>query len=213
MKRFMSILIATIMILTMFTVPTYAEDLYEGDFYININGGSEKVVISWDEFYGAELYRVSIDTDYDYYCIDEIITGTSYNWVPDASVSPNVVFDITVYAYNSNGELIAQSNVVQTYIVVMMCDNFGVYGDVDNDQMITVMDATMVQRYLARAQDLNVMQKQMGDVDSDGKLSALDSTYIQQTCSYIYDSRNRAGYSAMVGWVEYEVHFDKWWET
>lgn len=213
MKKIISILIATIMMVAMFTVPTYAQDLYEGDFSINIKDGSEKIVISWDEFYGAEYYTVSIQTPNEYNCISENTTETSFNWNPDYFITPEDVFEITVYACDNSGTVIAQSNVVELYIVIMMCDNIGMYGDLDNDQMVTVMDATIVQKHLAKAYPFDVMQKQMADVDSDGTVTALDPTFIQQACSHIYDSRNRTGYTTMIGWIEYEVHYDRWWET
>ena len=168
MKKIISILIATIMMVAMFTVPTYAQDLYEGDFSINIKDGSEKIVISWDEFYGAEYYTVSIQTPNEYNCISENTTETSFNWNPDYFITPEDVFEITVYACDNSGTVIAQSNVVELYIVIMRCDNIAMYGDLDNDQMVTVMDATIVQKHLAKAYPFDVMQKQMADVDSDG---------------------------------------------
>ena len=212
MKKLMSILIALVITLTVFTVPAYAEDLYEGDFYIDVRGGSEKIAISWDEFYGADYYEVSIKAPDEYYNINEITTQTSFDWNPDYFISPEDMFEITVFACDNSGSVIAMSNMVQIYIVVYMCDDFGVYGDVDYDQMVSVLDATVVQRYLANTDSFNVMQKKLGDVDYDGKITVLDATYIQQSCSNIYNSSNLAGQPTMIGWVEYDVHFDRWWE-
>lgn len=213
MKKLTSIIITLIMILSVFTVSAYSQDLYDGDFYVNVIGGSEKVVIDWDDFYTADCYKVSINTEIEYHCAEGVVTESCFNWVPDYSVTPNEVFDITVYAYDNSGALIAQSNVVQLYIVTYMCDYFGYYGNVDGDDMPTVIDATVVQNYLARDKYFNAMEEQMADVDSDGKITVMDATFIQQFCAQIYNSSNRTGQYAMIGWAEYEVHFDNWWEA
>ncbi len=213
MKKLISILIAVIMVISVCTVSAFAEDVYEGDFYIEVTGGSRKVTIDWDEFYGASMYRVSIDTEVEFFCVDEIVKDTSYNWVPDASVTPDTVFDITVYAYDDNGALLAQSNVVQATVVVYLCDYMGYYGDVDGDENVTVMDATLIQRYLAQAHDFDLMKQQMADVDADGTVSVMDSTYVQQFVASIYKDENRTNQWTMIGWAEYNVNFDKWWEA
>ncbi len=213
MKKLISILIAVIMMLSVCTVSAFAQDSYEGDFYIDINGGNSKVIISWDEFFGADMYRVSIDTDIEWYCVDEIVKDTSYNWVPDSGVTPNNIFDITVYAYDDNGVLIAQSNVVQATVAIYFCDYMGYYGDVDKDECVSVVDATLIQKYLAKAHSFDLMKQQMADVDADGKISAMDSTYIQQFMAAIYKDENRTNQWTMIGWAEYDVQFDKWWEA
>lgn len=53
-------------------------------------------------------------------------------------------------------------------------------GDVDNDEKITIMDATMIQRYLADLTDLTDEQKLSADVDKDTYVTIIDATVIQR---------------------------------
>lgn len=211
MKKLVSILLAVVLVLSVCTVSAFAEVVSVGDFELDIKGGSNKVTIDWEDFDGASTYRVSINTDVEWYCVDELVNKSHFDWHVDSSVTPEFVFDITVYAYNSDGELLAKSDVVQLYLMMYMCDYIGVYGDVDEDEMVTVMDATIVQATLANNNVFNVMQELMADVDCDGTLTVLDATYIQKACAHEYIFGIRTGESTMVGWVEYEVFFDKWW--
>lgn len=211
MKKLISILIAIVMVLTVFAVPAYAEDLNEGDFNINVAGGDMKVTVDWEDFSGAQCYKVSIDTEYDYHCAEGVVTDSSYNWTPDYNITPEEVFTITVYAYEETGAVIAQSDTLQFYIIPCLCDYFGVYGDADADEMVTIIDATVVQQYLAKDCYFNAMQECIADVDSDGILSVMDSTHIQQALAGIRNYPNRTGDSAMIGWVSYDVCFDNFW--
>ena len=53
-------------------------------------------------------------------------------------------------------------------------------GDVDDDDSVTVMDATLIQRHLARLEEFVYFQKQVSDVDSDGEVGVMDATIIQR---------------------------------
>ena len=211
MKKLISILITIVMVLTVFAVPVCAEDLYEGDFDINVAGGEMKVTVDWEDFSGAQCYKVSIDTENEYHSAEGVVTESSYNWTPDYNISPNEVFTITVYAYDETGAVIAQSDTLQFYIIPYLCDYFGVYGDADADEMVTIIDATVVQQYLAKGYYFNAMEECIADVDCDGIVSVMDSTHIQQALAGIRNYPNRTGDSAMIGWVSYDVCFDKFW--
>lgn len=213
MKKFLSVLIAAMLMLTAFTVSTYAENLNEGDFSIDITGSDNKILVDWDDYYNAPCYKVSITTDVEYHCAEGVVTESSYDWYADYNVTPNEVFSVTVYAYDSTGSLIAQSDTVQLYIVTQLCDYFGYYGDIDGDQSPSVIDATVLQNYLARSSTFNAMQERLADVDCDGKLTVMDATFIQQFCAAIYNPENRTNESFALGWVEYNVNFDQWWEN
>ena len=52
-------------------------------------------------------------------------------------------------------------------------------GDVDGDGMITALDATWIQRRLARM-DVANFNEIAADADGDGNLTALDATWIQR---------------------------------
>lgn len=53
-------------------------------------------------------------------------------------------------------------------------------GDVDMDGEVTIMDATLVQKYIAHLEDLTDQQKRLADVNGDGEITILDSTEIQK---------------------------------
>ena len=53
-------------------------------------------------------------------------------------------------------------------------------GDVDGDGEVTVMDATLVQKYIASLETLTDSQFNVADVNGDGEISVLDATQIQK---------------------------------
>ncbi|MBQ3330724.1 MAG: dockerin type I repeat-containing protein [Ruminococcus sp.] len=53
-------------------------------------------------------------------------------------------------------------------------------GDVDHDDSVTIMDATLVQRYLAHAHVIDDFSESAADVDSSGGIEVTDVTYIQR---------------------------------
>ncbi len=61
------------------------------------------------------------------------------------------------------------------------------YGDVNGDSDVTVTDATIVQRHVAKTIELSAQEKKAGDVSGDSNLSVLDATIIQQFVAKIID--------------------------
>lgn len=61
------------------------------------------------------------------------------------------------------------------------------YGDVDGDGQVAVIDATLLQRASAQLTTLDEDQKKRADVDGDGNVNVLDATLIQQKSAYIID--------------------------
>lgn len=55
-----------------------------------------------------------------------------------------------------------------------------VYGDVNIDGDITVIDATDIQKYIVGLEELTADSKSVADVDSDGAISVMDATSIQK---------------------------------
>lgn len=55
-----------------------------------------------------------------------------------------------------------------------------VYGDVNIDGVITVIDATDIQKYIVGLEELTADSKSAADVDSDGAISVMDATSIQK---------------------------------
>ena len=56
----------------------------------------------------------------------------------------------------------------------------GKIGDVDLDGTVAILDATVIQRYLAGITEIDRIQQYLADTDGDGDLSILDATAIQR---------------------------------
>lgn len=61
------------------------------------------------------------------------------------------------------------------------------YGDVDKDNKVTVIDATLVQQYNASIIQLEEDAITLADVDNDKKATVIDATLIQQYVAHIID--------------------------
>lgn len=59
-------------------------------------------------------------------------------------------------------------------------DEYAFYGDADNDWKITVKDATLVQKHLAKLLKIERKTQLLADVDGNGKLTISDATDIQK---------------------------------
>jgi lysophospholipase L1-like esterase len=55
-----------------------------------------------------------------------------------------------------------------------------VYGDVDLDHHVTIVDATMIQRCLAGLNTCSLLQSYLSDADGDGYVTIIDATIIQR---------------------------------
>ena len=53
-------------------------------------------------------------------------------------------------------------------------------GDVDGDGEVTVMDATLVQKYIVNEATLTAEQIALADINGDGTVTVLDATAIQK---------------------------------
>ena len=56
----------------------------------------------------------------------------------------------------------------------------GRMGDVDLDGEVSIMDVTMIQRYLVDVDELNPIQQLLADTDGDGAVGIVDATCIQR---------------------------------
>lgn len=67
---------------------------------------------------------------------------------------------------------------------IYMCAQWGIKGDVDMDEEISIMDATKIQRYLCDLETFNYQQTILADFDCDGDITIMDVLAIQ---NYISD--------------------------
>lgn len=112
--------------------------------------------------------------------------------------------------YLKNAEMIlADESIIDTRINDAYWDLFGAYnqlclyndvkGDVDHDGDVTILDATQIQRYLAKLNRFNSSQKLIGCVASYSDISILDATEIQRYIAKLCDDSNWCyGYNNLV---------------
>ena len=62
-----------------------------------------------------------------------------------------------------------------------ICEYDGLACDIDLDGLVSVTDATLVQKYVVCLNTLTDDQKLLADCNGDGKIDVRDATYIQKT--------------------------------
>lgn len=62
------------------------------------------------------------------------------------------------------------------------------YGDLDGNDKVTIKDATLMQKALAKLTSLNTLQLIVSDVTADGKINVKDATTIQKYCAFLVKS-------------------------
>lgn len=60
-----------------------------------------------------------------------------------------------------------------------------VWGDVDGDGYLTILDATYIQKYLVHLRGATTINVATADVDGDGVVSIIDATYIQKKLAHL----------------------------
>ena len=68
-----------------------------------------------------------------------------------------------------------------------------IIGDVDMDQMITVMDATQVQRHTAKIVELSGTPLLLADVDTNDNVNVMDATHIQRYLVHLSAEDSKCG--------------------
>lgn len=208
MKKLLSIILAVLIMLTSGMVTAYADGLdgFVVDvFELNLTSRDGKITLRWDEVNGAEYYEVFIDSNVEYHIVRQNVKGTSYDWVPDSYITPMDQFVITVYAIDSEDAIIAESNVLNVSVYPVNCDYIGIYGDIDEDKMLSVMDATYIQMYLAKLYGFISYQEEKADVDNDANITIIDAAFIQMFCAELYADGSIAGESFWYGTLEFDV--------
>lgn len=61
-----------------------------------------------------------------------------------------------------------------------ICEYDGLACDVDLDGLVSITDATLVQKYVSKLSALSDIQKDLADCDDDGDITIKDATYIQK---------------------------------
>lgn len=115
------------------------------------------------------------------------ITGESMSYTNWAIGEPNNVANIERYLSVFNNEnYFAQWNDTTNASTSgvsngFICEYDGLACDIDLDGLISVTDATLVQKYVVCLNTLTDDQKLLADCNGDGVIDVLDATYIQKT--------------------------------
>ena len=117
-------------------------------------------------------------------------SNQTYTTTPDTSLNRNYIAPALASGFYQPGVL----NVVYLYTdqVEPTPDKLK-YGDLDGDGYVTIMDATVLQRSLAKTTTLTDDQKTVADVDNDGDVTSTDLTYIQRYLVEVKVKGNRTG--------------------
>lgn len=205
MKRFLSLLIFIIFMFATLTFNASATDIKS--FNVVANGGEDMATIAWDSVAGADFYKLSITEEYSEYSVSETTALTYFEWQP-YEFSMDTTTLIKVYAYNSDGVMIAESIDLYVSVMIMQFDYWSVYGDTDLDLAVTVIDATKVLHHEAKLIQLSKASLSAADVNNDGVTSIIDATIIQRFCAALtdgYSGFERLGNSFWYGGTYYEI--------
>lgn len=126
--------------------------------------------VAYYEFFDAEdgamvEYATTIE-DYHSYLWTPIIQGKS-------------IFTIEVRAYDSKDRLIGISETFKLKVDVSEVEEWRMYGDVDHNNEISVLDATRIQLYLVSLEVFDKFELIQANVDYDEHISIMDTTALQ----------------------------------
>ena len=62
-----------------------------------------------------------------------------------------------------------------------------IYGDVNKDKVVNTIDATIIQRHLAKIEELVSLEYALADFNNDKEVTILDATTIQQVCAKLIE--------------------------
>ncbi len=88
-----------------------------------------------------------------------------------------------IIIFNENNRAVSNTELLDTKTSVAVVGHIGkpeLTGDVDGNGVLTVSDATLIQKYSASITDFTSEQKKLADVNGDGAVNVLDSTEIQK---------------------------------
>ncbi len=147
--------------------------------------GEKAVKISWSqvdyETSGYAIYRKSAD-NIELEKIAEVsssvsnYTDTDLNW--NDCYTYYVAAKVTDFLDKTYEKEIL--GVCDYEVTVINPEPITVYGDVDTDGVITVMDATLIQKAGVDLETLSDTQTILADVNQDGRVSVVDATLIQK---------------------------------
>lgn len=138
-----------------------------------ILGNSVKIIGDYAFFGCTNLVEITIPKSV------AIIGERAFGYFFDGVNQEYVVIDgFTIYGYSgTEAHRYANDNEI-TFVLLDSEPEFEI-GDVDDDYKVTLLDATLIQRHLAKVELLNDEQLKRADTNKDGNVTIKDATQIQ----------------------------------
>lgn len=130
----------------------------------------EHFLIMWEEYNtkNGDVKVKMVTADGDGTLTSDIVTKS----VRLSDCQPVVTTDGLVKWYATNGSEVSIYT-INPYDLTLV-------GDVNGDGTVSILDATVIQKYLAGSVQLDDSRKAVGDVNGDGTISVTDATLIQK---------------------------------
>ncbi len=180
MKKLLSVFLIVIIILSVLLMPSASASTNR--FNVSVLSGEDKAVIVWDTVENATTYLLSISYDSENYTESKLVKTNSYSWQPQF-FSSTEAYRVNVTAFDESGAEIARSIDLDAIVMEVYYDYWSVYGDVNFDQEVTVIDATHIQLHQAKRALLGKAGQAAADVSADNEISIIDATIIQCFCA------------------------------
>lgn len=180
MKKLLSVFLIVIIILSVLLMPSASASTNR--FNVSVLSGEDKAEIVWDTVENAATYLLSISYKSENYTESKLLKTNSYSWQPQF-FSSTEAYRINVTAFDESGAEIAKSIDLDAIVMEVYYDYWSVYGDVNFDQEVTVIDATHIQLHQAKRALLGKAGQAAADVSADNELSIIDATIIQCFCA------------------------------
>ena len=170
-------------------VPDQGEPGYEvsGEAWIkdNVTSFNCTIITSHVDLETGEKLSPDVTKDYT-----NVRSNQTYTTSPDTTLHRNYVAPALASGFYQPGVL----NVVYLYTDEQQHgDDDLIYGDVDLDKYVTIMDATLLQRALAKSVSLTDDQQTVADVDVNDTVDAVDVTLIRRYLAEMKVKGNKTG--------------------
>ena len=151
-----------------FTFADTSQYYINGVFWTDITTSSHKSLKETDVFEAGHTYELEV----------WLRANDGYKFKMDS----DGWIDITATIGGKQAEVIppGAENTAIISMTYTVADEEIMLGDVDGDSKITIMDATAIQRYIAKEITLDAQQLLAADTDKNSKVSIMDATLIQR---------------------------------
>ncbi len=138
----------------------------------NVSGAT---IINWSKIEGAQKYRLYVKKDGSWTKLADV-EGTSF---VHTDLKDSTEYTYTIRCVTEDSKTL-ESRYNSTGYTNLYVNTKPELGDVDGDGDITVVDATLIQRYVAKSEEFTQSQLKEADVDKDSGVSVIDATLIQR---------------------------------